>query len=30
MRGAATKIREMTIPIGTEPAFVFRPLLSRR
>lgn len=30
LRGAATKIREMTIPIGTEPAFVFRPLLPRK
>jgi hypothetical protein len=26
LRGAAAKIRAMKIPIGTEPAFVFRPL----
>ncbi|MEO8348410.1 MAG: hypothetical protein ABI610_05815 [Acidobacteriota bacterium] len=30
LRGAAEKIREMKIPIGTEPAFVFRPLLSKK
>lgn len=29
LRAAAGKIRELTIPIGTEPAFVFRPLLSK-
>ena len=27
LRAAAGKIREMKIPIGTEPAFVFRPLV---
>lgn len=30
LRTAAGKIREMKIPIGTEPAFVFRPLLSKK
>ncbi|MDQ5858106.1 MAG: hypothetical protein M3542_07520 [Acidobacteriota bacterium] len=30
LRAAAEKIREMKIPIGTEPAFVFRPLLSKK
>lgn len=29
LRAAAAKIREMKIPIGTEPAFVFRPHLSK-
>ena len=29
-RGLAAKIREMKIPIGTEPAFVFRPLVSKK
>ena len=27
LRSAAHKIREMKIPMGTEPAFVFRPQL---
>lgn len=27
LRGVAEKIRAMEIPMGTEPAFVFRPLL---
>jgi hypothetical protein len=30
LRSAAGKIREMKIPIGTEPAFVFRPLTSKK
>jgi len=30
LRSAAGKIREMKIPIGTEPAFVFRPLISKK
>ena len=30
LRGAAQKIRDMKIPIGTEPAFIFRPLLSKK
>jgi hypothetical protein len=29
-RSFAAKIREMKIPIGTEPAFVFRPLVSKK
>ena len=28
--GAAEKIRGMKIPIGTEPAFVFRPFLAKK
>lgn len=30
LRGAAQKIRALKIPMGTEPAFVFRPLSSKR
>jgi len=30
LRSAAGKIREMRIPIGTEPAFVFRPVISKK
>jgi hypothetical protein len=30
LRAAAQKIRSMRIPMGTEPAFVFRPLSARR
>ncbi len=30
LRAAAEKIRGMKIPMGTEPAFVFRPLSARR
>ena len=30
LRAAAQKIRGMKIPMGTEPAFVFRPLSGRR
>lgn len=30
LRAAAQKIRGMKIPIGTEPAFVFRPLSGKR
>jgi hypothetical protein len=30
LRTAAQKIRGMKIPMGTEPAFVFRPLSGRR
>ena len=30
LRAAAKKIRGMKIPMGTEPAFVFRPLSARR
>lgn len=30
LRAAAQKIRGMKIPMGTEPAFVFRPLSARR
>ena len=30
LRGAAEKIRGMKIPMGTEPAFVFRPLSAKR
>jgi hypothetical protein len=30
LRGAAQKIRALKIPMGTEPAFVFRPLSGRR
>ena len=30
LRAAAQKIREMQIPMGTEPAFVFRPLSAKR
>ena len=30
LRGAAEKIRKLDIPIGTEPAFVFRPLLAKK
>ena len=30
LRGAAEKIRGMKIPIGTEPAFVFRPLIAKK
>ena len=29
-RSMADKIRELKIPIGTEPAFVFRPLVSKK
>ncbi|HVE65011.1 MAG TPA: hypothetical protein VNC59_00400 [Thermoanaerobaculia bacterium] len=29
-RSMADKIRELKIPIGTEPAFVFRPLASKK
>ena len=30
LRAAAEKIRAMKIPMGTEPAFVFRPLSAKR
>jgi hypothetical protein len=30
LRGAAQKIRALKIPMGTEPAFVFRPLSGKR
>ena len=30
LRGAAQKIRALKIPMGTEPAFVFRPLPGKR
>lgn len=30
LRAAAKKIRAMKIPMGTEPAFVFRPLSAKR
>lgn len=30
LRAATDKVRGMQIPIGTEPAFVFRPLSARR
>lgn len=30
LESAAGKIREMKIPIGTEPAFVFRPVISKK
>ena len=30
LRAAAKKIRGVKIPMGTEPAFVFRPLPARR
>lgn len=30
LRGAAGKIRELAIPIGTEPAFLFRPLVAKK
>ena len=30
LRAAAQKIRGMQIPMGTEPAFVFRPLSGKR
>jgi len=30
LRAAAQKIRGMQIPMGTEPAFVFRPLSPKR
>lgn len=30
LRGAADRIRKMEIPIGTEPAFLFRPLTSKK
>jgi len=30
LRGAVGKIRALKIPIGTEPAFVFRPLSGKR
>jgi hypothetical protein len=30
LRAAAQKVRGMQIPMGTEPAFVFRPLSARR
>ena len=30
LAGAAEKIRAMKVPIGTEPAFVFRPLLAKK
>jgi hypothetical protein len=30
LRAAAKKIRGVKIPMGTEPAFVFRPLSARR
>lgn len=29
-RSLAAKVREMKIPIGTEPAFIFRPLASKK
>ncbi|HZI65179.1 MAG TPA: hypothetical protein VFF17_01305 [Thermoanaerobaculia bacterium] len=29
-RTLAAKVRELKIPIGTEPAFVFRPLTSKK
>ena len=29
-RTMAARIREMKIPIGTEPAFVFHPLVSKK
>lgn len=30
LRGAVQKIRALKIPMGTEPAFVFRPLPGKR
>lgn len=30
LRGAVGKIRALKIPMGTEPAFVFRPLSGKR
>ena len=30
LKSVAAKIRELKIPIGTEPAFVFRPLVSKK
>ena len=30
LRGAAQKIRALKIPMGTEPAFIFRPLPGKR
>jgi hypothetical protein len=30
LRAAGQKIRAMKIPMGTEPAFVFRPLSAKR
>jgi hypothetical protein len=30
LRSVAAKIRETKIPIGTEPAFAFRPLVSKK
>jgi hypothetical protein len=30
LRSTAKKIRELAIPMGTEPAFVFQPLLPKR
>lgn len=30
LRGATQKIRALKIPMGTEPAFVFRPLPGKR
>jgi len=30
LRAAAKKIRDLKIPMGTEPAFVFRPLSGKR
>lgn len=30
LRSVAAKIREMKISIGTEPAFVFRPLVPKK
>lgn len=30
LRAAAQKIRGMQIPMGTEPAFVFRPVSAKR
>jgi hypothetical protein len=30
LRSLSAKLKEMKIPIGTEPAFVFRPLVSKK